>query len=147
MIEVFLITIAAIAGAFLDASAINSFKRKWLNKGQTAKAKWDTVGTNNDKIRNKTYPWYYLGLYKPQFKERFPFSSTILVWMTDPWHWFQMIMLSALELGISLNVEFVWFLAADSFWGEVLEFLAIKSLFSGVFTFIYKSITRKNFGL
>lgn len=30
--------------------------------------------------------WYYFGLYKPRYKERFPFSTSILVCLTDGWH-------------------------------------------------------------
>ena len=31
-------------------------------------------------------PWYYFGMYKPEYKERFPFSTTALVALTDRWH-------------------------------------------------------------
>ena len=30
--------------------------------------------------------WYYFGLYTPIYKERFMYSSTILVSLTDNWH-------------------------------------------------------------
>lgn len=30
--------------------------------------------------------WWYFGLYTPTFNERFPFSSTLLVSLTDNWH-------------------------------------------------------------
>jgi hypothetical protein len=29
---------------------------------------------------------YYLGLYKPRYKEKFMYSTTILVFLTDKWH-------------------------------------------------------------
>lgn len=152
MLEFFLVAIAGVANAFLDTSALNNFKNKWLNKGQTAKSKWLTVGSNNNKVRNKHYPWYYLGIYKPEFKEQFPYSSTILVWATDPWHLFQLIMLTAFELAISVNINFLPdgffdFLPYTSISVEVLEFLAIKALFSGVFTLFYTLIIPKKLDL
>jgi hypothetical protein len=152
MLEFFLVMIAGVANAFMDTSAIGNFKNKWLNKGQTAKSKWLTVGTNNNKVPNKTRPWYYLWLYKPEFKEIFPYSSTILVWMTDPWHVFQLVMLTAFELAITLNIDFLPnsffdFLPYTSISVEVLEFLAIKALFSAFFTLFYKLIIPKKLKL
>lgn len=55
--------------SFFDASL--SWRNKWA-KGFL--------------INNASYyHWYYLG-YATKYKERFPFSSTILVFVTDGWH-------------------------------------------------------------
>jgi hypothetical protein len=34
----------------------------------------------------KKAPWYYFGLYIPQYVERFPFSTTFAVMFTQGWH-------------------------------------------------------------
>ena len=43
--------------------------------------------------------WYYFGVF-PLHKERFPYSSTILVWTTDAWHLFKALMLGCIMTGI-----------------------------------------------
>lgn len=40
-------------------------------------------------ITLKLGPWYYAWIYKPDYVERFPYSSTLLVSFTDAWHFFQ----------------------------------------------------------
>lgn len=49
-------------------------------------------------------PWYYLGAYKPKYVERFPFSSTALVFLTDPWHFFKWMMNTCFETGLWIGV-------------------------------------------
>ena len=39
--------------------------------------------------------WYYFGLYYPEYKERFPFSSTVFVFVTDGWHLMQFFCLNS----------------------------------------------------
>lgn len=39
-----------------------------------------------------THEWYYFGFY-PEYKERFPYSSTIFVFLTDAWHLAKFLML------------------------------------------------------
>lgn len=39
-----------------------------------------------DKVTIHKAPFYYLWLYKPEYVERFPYSSTFLVMLTDAWH-------------------------------------------------------------
>jgi hypothetical protein len=52
----------------------------------------------------ETKHWWYLGLYKPRFPERFPFSSTILVFLTDRWHRNQFFMLRCFYFAIGLLI-------------------------------------------
>jgi hypothetical protein len=60
--------------------------------------KYDFTKTGNPKH------WWYLGLYKPRFPERFPFSSTILVFLTDRWHRNQFFMLRCFYFAIGLLI-------------------------------------------
>lgn len=43
--------------------------------------------------------WYYFG-YLPRYKERFPYSSTALVFLTDAWHLFKALMLMCIMLAV-----------------------------------------------
>lgn len=40
---------------------------------------------NMSKLNTKA-PKYYLGLYTPPYTEKFPYSTTFLVFLTDGWH-------------------------------------------------------------
>lgn len=51
-----------------------------------------------------TKHWWYLGLYKPRFPERFPLSSTVLVFLTDRWHRNQFFMLRCFYFAIGLLI-------------------------------------------
>jgi len=48
--------------------------------------------------------WWYLKLYKPEFPEKFPFSTTLLVFLTDRWHLSQFIMLRCFYTIIAINL-------------------------------------------
>lgn len=75
-----------------------SWKNKWKLKEVTLldkdfmPTKEHIVEKNNDRL------WYYLWLYRPEYKEAFPYSSTILVWLTDGEHLFQELKLFVLCL-------------------------------------------------
>lgn len=52
-------------------------------------------------IRYNEKDWYYFGNY-PRFKEKFPFSSTILVCFTDTWHKYQFLFLRCIYMSIAI---------------------------------------------
>lgn len=70
--------------------------------------------------------WYYFGLYKPEFKERFPFSSTILVFTTDKWHLFKWCMFLCIEVLISINTTLNG--TPLNWWQIIIAILVLKSL-------------------
>lgn len=41
--------------------------------------------------------WYYFGIFKPEYKEKFPYSSTVLVFTTDDWHFYKWVMFGCYE--------------------------------------------------
>ena len=43
--------------------------------------------------------WYYFG-FLPRYKERFPYSSTVFVFLTDAWHLFKALMLGCIMLAV-----------------------------------------------
>ena len=49
--------------------------------------------------------WWYCKLHTPKAKERFPFSSTILVFLTDAWHFFNWIQYRCFHLALALLIS------------------------------------------
>jgi len=98
MITNIIIIIALLASAGhckgrLDAIADEGIKGvDWHNKYDYTKP-------------STTKHWWYLGLYKPKFPEKFPFSTTVLVFLTDRWHRWQFFFLSCFYLAISLPIS------------------------------------------
>ena len=70
-------------------------------------------------------------------------STTFLVWLTDAFHFFQMLMLTSIELAISLNWGFVFFdfqsWALQILAGVVILKLARGALFNFMFHFLLRS--------
>ena len=65
------------------------------------KAKWKT--TAEGKIRYyRGKDWYYFGYYPP-YEEKFPYSSTILVCLTDSWHKYQFLFLRSIYVAIAVQ--------------------------------------------
>jgi hypothetical protein len=76
--------------------------------------------------------WYYFG-FVPPYKERFPYSSTIFVWLTDGWHLAKALMLLAIMLSVCTYVP------VTNFWGDVILHYIV---FTGVFTIFYSYVWR-----
>ncbi|HMM12441.1 MAG TPA: hypothetical protein PKE03_10145 [Bacteroidales bacterium] len=119
-----------------DESVRNNWKGRyaWLNQRGSWKRKWRIV--NNETVPFKpdyysfslavsgqriqfSFPvhWWYFGVY-PENEERFPFSSTILVFLTDPEHMFQFLKLRMIELAflvISWQACISWFVSTRLF--------------------------------
>lgn len=93
------LALAGIAKGFLDYYADSGIKgQEWVSKWKNTNERWS-------KRDLKKHHWWYLGLYTPKFhKEKFPFSSTILVAFTDKWHLAQLMMLRFFYLAIAINV-------------------------------------------
>ena len=97
MISLILLIFASFAKVFMDTISDGIYSSPWWNKSLSWSWKWKN--TTDPVIKS---PWYYLGIYKPLHIEKFPFSSTILVWATDGWHFFQMIFLTLVFSAIVL---------------------------------------------
>ena len=79
---------------------------QFFNSKYTWKNKWK-LDSNGDLIPYGL-KWWHFGIY-PKYEERFPYSSTILVWLTDPEHFFQEIKHICVYLGFFL-LGFKYFL-------------------------------------
>lgn len=127
--------VVGFINALKDISAINRFKKDWWNKGRSWKMKWKINDRESYPLINEKRPIYYLGLYKPKYIEKFPYSSTILVSFTDGWHLLQLIQFSILQLTLAV-------LISENFIETLLNFIVIKTVFSIVFELTYKKITK-----
>lgn len=116
-----LLVLSFIWKAVMDLSGKDWFKKPFWNKTQSWQNKYSfplEKGYNH---------WYYLGLIKPIYKEKFPFSTTILVVFTDGWHLAQFFFLNCLFIALAVNMPY-----------PVLDFILIRIIYSITFNAIYK---------
>ena len=99
----------------------------WIpNSSDAWTAKW--------KYPLETYKkkWYNLWT-KPNYKERFPFSSTILVWVTDSEHLYQFIQtLSILGIVIFSPLVNSWWYAFVAYLSGMILASVIKEIVKGI---------------
>jgi len=110
IIALVLIIIASLSGAMMDIIQFrysSKLPSKW-NPKNSWKNKWKLNYLYSPMITLKT-PWYYFGIYKLEFVERFPYSSTLLVSFTDAWHMFKSIKLNSIFIAfaISMNIPYI----------------------------------------
>jgi len=129
---IFIAVCLVIAGLFkgrLDATADSGKKTdSWKNKYEL-----DNKGT--PLLTESKNHWWYYGLYKPNYAERFPLSSTALVFLTDDWHKYQFIMYRFLYMAISfgmnkgiISVIFLSFVVFPILMGVSFEIAYTKSI-------------------
>ena len=76
--------------------------------------------------------WWYFGLYKPKYQERFPFSTTLFRFLTDRWYWWQFAMLRYFYLAIAHGV-------ADNFiYQLILAFIIFPIIIGVTYNMVYK---------
>lgn len=104
LIALLFIVSGGIIKAFMDLSSEGNlpYTGKFWSKEESWKNKWKVVGKDALAPSHKGDHWWYLGIIKPKYKERFPFSSTILVFTTDFWHLAQFFFLKSIILGAFL---------------------------------------------
>ncbi len=80
-----------------DACVRNKFKNKsqWWNTGMSWKNKYKL--DSNGGLLPYEKKWYHFG-FSPKYEERFPFSTTFLVFLTDGEHFFQFLKFKVIEL-------------------------------------------------
>lgn len=84
----------------LDKSSDGKFILLSKNKANTDENKYAFPLTPYTPV------WYYFSLFKPAYKEIFPFSSTALAFLTDYWHWTQFRYLQGMFVAISLGMAY-----------------------------------------
>ncbi len=146
MLSSIFIILSAISNALMDTSAENRFHDNKYNKD---------LGQNNDEnkwkqplVESSVKPFYYLGIYRPKYVESFPYSSTILVSLTDSWHKFKLAMLLFFCLAIvtysPISTSILAFIGIKSvILTSCLDCLYFGVLFSFCFEVTYKKLYEK----
>ena len=121
---------------FEDESVRNNWRGRyaWLNQRGSWQRKWRIVNNQTVPFR-PTYiiytlnvggrllifsipqQWYYFGVYPPNV-ERFTYSSTLLVFLTDPEHMFQFLKLRMIDIAflvLSWQAFIGWFVGVRLF--------------------------------
>lgn len=78
-----------------SVSVFKGLNPLWWDPMKSWKNKWKSP------LQPPTKKWYYFG-FLPENEEKFPFSSTILVFLTDAWHLAKFLMLIFISLSIVL---------------------------------------------
>lgn len=90
MTNIIILFVAAFAFRYfreLEDETVRKPDRNWAfrpNSEHGWTAKWQYP------LQEYQKKWYHLGL-KPKHAERFPYSSTLLVWLTDAEHFYQFV--------------------------------------------------------
>lgn len=95
LLSIVILCVAFSAKAKMDLSGADKFVGKdyTKNSSYTSDNKWSLPYEKGKRT------WYYLWLYKPDYVERFWYSSTALVFLTDYWHKQQFIFLNLCFVG------------------------------------------------
>jgi hypothetical protein len=108
-------------------SIFNKLKSKFWNPLESWKFKWSSM------YPQKAEPkWYYFG-YVPRYKERFTYSSTVFVFLTDAWHLFKALMLGCIVLSI-VNYSVII--------TPFIDFILLYVVFTFTFTMFFDYILR-----
>ena len=130
IITIVLLVLSGVFKAVMDLSSEHRFREEFWNKNESWHLKWKT--DNNFNLTGSGKHWWYFGLHRTRYDERFPYSSTILVFLTDGWHLFQFLFLSCLELAIAIQFDhWIW------------VFIIAKITLSGVFELVYSNIKKR----
>lgn len=134
MVSIILIAIAGMFNAlyeiifvFFDQSIFRNLNPLFWDPQISWKNKWAQPYPQPPEKK-----WYYFGFY-PRYKERFPYSSTIFVWVTDAWHLFKALMLACIMAAIVLYVPV---------FGTTVDFFVLYCSFTFTFTIFYDYIFR-----
>ena len=124
--------IAGACNAIMDTLQFNFdnsiFKNRTPNFWNPKKSWVNKYSQPLEPYRKK---WYYFGIVTPKFKESFPFSTTILVSLTDAWHLFQKVtwscLIGAIVLYEPVNIQ-------------AIDFVVYYATFTTSFTIYYDQI-------
>jgi len=127
-----LIAIASMSDAMMDAIQFrfsDKLPSNW-NPKISWRNKWKLNYLCSPMVTLKT-PWYYFGIYKLEFVEKFPYSSTLLVSFTDAWHMFKSIKLNSIFIAFAI-------VTTDVPLYTVYIFLINRILYGLIFEYTFK---------
>ena len=124
-IIIFLMIIAGISKSIMDTLQFH-FSKSIFTKAAD-QSWWNPSISWKNKYKDKD----------PEEGPDFPGSTTIFVWITDAWHFFQQIMLMSffisITLALSMSISLTWY-----WW--ILVYFGLKVLMTGVFQLFYGNI-------
>lgn len=105
-------------------------KKDFFNTIKSWKFKWK-LDANGNLIPYKN-KWYHFKFFKPRYEERFPYSSTLLVFLTDGEHLFQFLKIATIALIPSIItseiIDSFLFLSGHILFGIIKETILKKFL-------------------
>lgn len=114
-----LLVISAIGKAFQDSCKINIFPRSWTWWNE--KTSWTIKDNIENWITGKQIDWLEWLFHN------------VLVWITDGWHFFQMLFINTGFVGSVLFGYAVW---DKNWWILLLAAICWKTLFQGVYSLL-----------
>jgi len=144
MIVTILLILAGICNAYMDKIRIwhdsiwadlpkSNWFYRWGNPNTSWINKYKFV--DGDIIIDGKHKWYYFGLFKPDYVEKFPYSTTALVFITDAWHLFQMVWLAIMVLAI---------VSYRPIWGNALiDYGFLMMMYLAPFNYFYDNLLDK----
>lgn len=130
---VILLIAAAISDAAMDTiefhfeRSIFSGLKKWDNWFNPA-VSWKNKYKNHDPLQGPAF----FG------------STTFLIWTTDAWHFFQMLMLTSFQVAIILGINYIFF-QGFYFWKILLIDIGMLSIAKLLYGTIFEAFWRKIF--
>lgn len=137
MVTVTLFILSGILNSVMDKITFNYKKSIFSNFNRQfwdIEVSWKNQYKDNLPPTTKMKSWWYLGLYKPRYQEKYAFSSTMLVWLTDAWHLSKTLMLLFMIISLVVYTPII-----NPVLDIILHFLA----FTLPFTYTYEYILNK----
>lgn len=133
-------TSAGICKAFMDKVSEKEKQTSWRNKW--AKDAFKSCPPNQ-KLRWRKQRERYLWLFSPQYLERFPYSSTFLVWLTDSWHLYQFLFFRCLFTGFALlHIAFSEFSFSSLLWCLFTYNVVVAAIVNVWFEVVYSRLKK-----
>lgn len=104
----------------MDISAKDAFQWTWMNKNMSWKYKYAFPMVPDYKH------WYYW--WSIAYKERFMFSTTMLVFLSDGWHLAQFVFLKSISAALAFNMRYSF----------VVNFMIVNVVYAIVFNGVYE---------
>lgn len=121
---IYLVFIAFIINAFMDLSSQNVLgKTNYWNKSKSSVLKYKSP------IEIYSKKWYHFGI-EPKYKEKFPYSTTWFVFLTDGWHLLKFFFINCFMLIIFILSDYNLLLVALCKVAQWVGFSTIYEKFS-----------------
>jgi len=131
LISTILLLASFVFKALMDVSGANLFTGdlKHLNREDSWEGKYkkDRYGV----LIPYTKKWWHFNLYIPAYEEKFPYSSTMFVALTDYWHFTQFMFLNCTFIAFCIHFEH-----------PILTFIFVRILYAIIFNFTYENTKR-----